>query len=126
MRVVHDPQGEARDLATDVEVAQGLLEKARGLMFRSELPDDYAMVFRFDEPPWWTIDRLERYRSIHMLFVTVPLDVLWLSDGEVVQAKTLAPWRGFGAAQADTVIELPAGAAEGIEVGDEVAVVEDD
>lgn len=125
MRVVHDPQGEARDLATTVEVAEGIREQARGLMFRSELPDDYAMVFEFDEPPWWTIAALERYRSIHMLFVRVPLDVLWLRDGEVVQVKTLAPWRGFGAAQADTVIELPAGAAKGVEVGDEVVVAED-
>lgn len=124
MRIVHDPDGAARDLATTVETADTTGEQMRGLMFRSSLPEEYALVFRFGEPPWWTIATLERYRSVHMLFVRVALDVVWLREGRVVQVKTLAPWRGFGTAKADTVVELPAGAAEGVAVGDAVEIAE--
>jgi len=124
MRVVHDPDGEATTLATNVETADTSGEQLKGLMFRSLIADDYAMVFRFDEPPFWTPDALANWRSIHMLFVRFPLDVIWILDGEVRQVKTLAPWRGVGMAKADTILELPAGAADGVERGDEV-VVED-
>ncbi|MCU4801200.1 DUF192 domain-containing protein [Halobacteria archaeon HArc-gm2] len=124
MRVVHDPDGEATSLATNVETADTSGEQLKGLMFRSSIADDYAMVFRFDEPPFWTPDALANWRSIHMLFVRFPLDVIWILDGEVRQVKTLAPWRGVGMAKADTILELPAGAADGVERGDEV-VVED-
>ena len=42
----------------------------------------------------------------------------------VVKVETLHPWRGLGAARADTVIEFPAGAAADVEVGDRVRVGE--
>lgn len=125
MRVVHDPDGDRRALATDVDVAESFGEKTKGLMGRSSIPDDYALVFRFGEP-----DFLHRFldtrprQYIHMLFVRMPLDVLWLNNEEVLKAKTLSPWVGLGAARADTIIELPAGAAEGVETGDTV-VIED-
>lgn len=126
MRVVHDPDGRARDLATTVEFAESPLEQAAGLMGRRSLPDGYALVFPFEAPPWplsrW-FDAVGR-RTIHMLFVRVPLDVLWLVDGEVRRVETLPPWRGLAVAKADTVIELPAGAADGVEAGDEVAIVD--
>lgn len=120
MRVRHLPAGreggeEARLLATDVARADTLGTQLKGLMFRESLPEDFAMVFEFDGAG---------YRSIHMLFVRVPLDVLWLRDDEVVQYKTLSPWTGLGLARADCVVELPAGAAEGVEPGDRVLVEE--
>lgn len=125
MRVVHRPaDGDERVLAGDVEFAESTLEQARGLMFRSSVPDDFALVFRF-EPPGWPLSRWfddEGWRLIHMLFVGAPLDVLWLTDGEVQKVERLDPWTGVGAARADTVIELPAGAAEGVSVGDVVEV----
>jgi hypothetical protein len=124
MRVVHDPNGQARTLASTVETADSGLEQTKGLMFRSSIPEDYALVFRFEDPPFWTPDALAHWRSIHMLFVRFPLDVVWLLDGEVRQVKTLSPWRGVGMAKADTILELPAGAADGVEPGDAV-VVED-
>ncbi|WP_225333490.1 DUF192 domain-containing protein [Halomicrobium urmianum] len=128
MRVVHRPtEGDERLLAGDVEFADSALEQARGLMFRSSVPDDFALVFRF-EPPGWPLSQwfgAEGWRLIHMLFVGAPLDVLWLADGEVRKVERLAPWTGVGAAKADTVIELPAGAAEGVSAGD-VVVVESD
>jgi uncharacterized membrane protein (UPF0127 family) len=113
MRVVHDPDGAGRTLATQVDRAESMVEQARGVMFRRSLPDGYALVFPFDG-----VGR----RFIHMLFVAVSLDVLWVADGEVQQVKRMHPWRSFGYAKADTVLELPAGAAQGVSAGDTVVV----
>jgi len=117
MRVRHEPADgdEGAVLATTVEHADSFGSQLKGLMFRDELPADFAMLFDFGRPG---------FRSIHMLFVRVPLDVLWLRDDEVVHRKTLSPWTGLGLARADRVIELPAGAAEAVETDDRV-VVED-
>ncbi|WP_336337057.1 DUF192 domain-containing protein [Haloarcula brevis] len=114
MRLVHDPDGAARPLATEVAYAESPLEQSRGLMFRSSIPDDYALVFPFDRPS---------RQFIHMLFVRFPLDVLWLVDDEVQAVETLRPWRSVGYAKADTVVELPGGAAAGVSEGDTVRLV---
>ena len=111
MRVLHD--GEV--LAAEVEVADTALARARGLMFRRSVPDDYALVFRFGDAG---------RRSVHMLFVPFPLDVLWLVDGTVQRVRRLRPWVGLGFGRADTLVELPAGAADGVGTGDAVVVAE--
>lgn len=98
-------------LASDVDVASGLLQQARGLMFRRSIPEDYALVFPFDEPD---------VRSVHMLFVPFPIDVLWLVDDEVTRKSRLRPWIGMGRGTADAIVELPAGAADGVGEGDVV------
>lgn len=125
MRVVHDPDGDRRAIATEVEVADSFVSKTLGLMGQSSIPDEYGLVFTFGEPDFIhrLFDTIPR-QYIHMLFVRMSLDVLWLREDEVVQAKTLSPWTGLGAARADTIIELPAGATDGVEVGDTV-VIED-
>jgi uncharacterized membrane protein (UPF0127 family) len=112
----------ARVLAAAVERPASALAHAKGLRFRRELPEDYAFVMDVgggDFPllggPRWTV--------VDMLFVHVPLDVLWLVEGEVVGTKRLRPWTGVGAGTADTIVELPAGAASGVAVGDTVRVV---
>lgn len=128
MRLVHRSDGETRTLAENVErreehrtlaenveQAEGPLAQARGLMFRRSLPEGYALVFPFDEPA---------SRTIHTLFVFVPLDVLWIVDDEVIKVERLRPFRGIAHGLADTVVELPAGAAEGVEPGDTVEIVE--
>ncbi|MFC7081227.1 DUF192 domain-containing protein [Halorussus caseinilyticus] len=114
MRLVHESDRERRTLATEVETADSFLSKARGLMFRRSIPDDYALVFRFDGVAT---------RDVHMVFVPFPLDVLWLRDGEVVRKERLSPWTGIAKAEADRLIELPAGSADAVAVGDEVRVV---
>jgi len=119
MRVVHDPDGSAATLATNVHTAETMLEKSKGLMFRRSIPDDYALVFRFE--PSWPFGAVRR-RVIHMLFVRFPTDVIWIADGEVRKARTMSPWRSVDYAKADLVIELPAGAADGVEVGDTVVI----
>jgi uncharacterized membrane protein (UPF0127 family) len=130
--LVHESaDGRRAVLATDVETVDSLAGKTRGLMFRESLPEGYALVFRFDRSlvervagrlphPFSGLATLARRRSIHMLFVRVPLDVVWLDDGEVVQVRRLRPWRDTAAAPADTVVELPAGAADDVEPGDRV------
>jgi len=105
-----------RVLATDIEFAETFLARARGLMFRRSIPDDYALVFRFDSAAT---------RDLHMVFVPFPIDAVWVVDGEVTAVKRLRPWIGLGVATADTVVELPAGAAEEIEPGDNIRVVDD-
>ena len=115
MRVEHDGETGVRTLASDVDVVDTFLSRARGLMFRRSIPEDYAMVFTFGDAD---------ERDLHMVFVPFDLDALWLVDDEVREKKRLRAWRGFGAADADTVVELPAGAADDVEVGDTVRIVE--
>ena len=111
VRLIHEPSGAV--LASDVETADSLLAQSRGLMFRRSVPDDYAMVFRFDGAG---------RQSLHMVCVPFPIDALWLRDGAVTKHSRLRPWVGFGWGAADTVVELPAGAADGVEAGDRVRV----
>ena len=115
MRLEHRAGGTRRTLATDVETADTFLSRARGLMFRRSIPDDYGLLFRFDGAD---------ERDLHMLFVPFDIDAVWLVDGEVTETKRLRAWRGLGAAVADTVIELPAGAATDVEAGDTIRAVE--
>lgn len=112
MRLIHDAaDGTDRALATEVETADSFLAQARGLMFRRSVPDDYALVFPFSGIG---------SRDIHMVFVPFPLDVVWLVDDTVRRVERLRPWTGFARARADTVVELPAGAADDVETGDTV------
>jgi len=134
MRLVHESADGTRTLATDVETADSLAAQMLGLMGRSSVPEDYALVFPVRrDPVAVAIDRLpglgrlvapDRH-GVHMLFVRTPLDVLWVEDGEVVQVRTLQPWTGRASAPADTLVELAAGGAAGVEPGDTVRVVED-
>jgi uncharacterized membrane protein (UPF0127 family) len=114
VRLVRDDGRTEETLATEVETADSFLSRARGLMFRRSIPDDYALVFEFDEAA---------NRDVHMVFVPFPLDVLWLRDGEVQQVECLSPWTGLAKAEADRLVELPAGSADRVEVGDDVRLV---
>lgn len=124
MQVVHlrqhdDSAGDAvtepteRVLASDAEPADSVLAQARGLMFRTSIPEDYGLVFRFEQP---------KTRSLHMLFVPFAIDAVWLVDDEVIEVKRLRPWVGLGRATADTVVELPAGVADDVKPGDIVRI----
>jgi hypothetical protein len=125
-RLVHRPAGAAderaldgavgeRVLAREVEVADSPLARARGLMFRRGVPDDYALAFPFDRPG---------VRGLHMAFVPFPIDAVWTVDGEVTRVSRLRPWIGVGRGTADAVFELPAGAADDVRPGDTVELVE--
>jgi uncharacterized membrane protein (UPF0127 family) len=117
VRVVHEPRGDRRVLASEVETADSLVSQGLGLMFRRSIPEKYALVFRFGR---------QKQRSLHMVFVPFAIDALWLADGVVQQVRTLSPWTGHGRAVADTVIELPEGAADHVDPGDRVVVEAND
>lgn len=112
--MVHGRGEDARPLASDARLAESLLAQTRGLMFRRSFPGD-ALVFPFDST---------RRRDAHMLFVRFPIDAVWIADREVTAVERLEPWRGFGRARADTLVELPAGTADAVAVGDRVRIVE--
>lgn len=106
-----------------VHMADGPIRRALGVIrhrgippFSSALPYDYALIFPF---------RRVTTRGVHMVFVSEPLDVVWLVGSEVVAKGTLPAWTGSGAARADAVIEFPAGGADEIEVGDDLVVVDE-
>lgn len=113
MRLLHDDA----PLATRVEVADSFLARARGLTFRRSLPEDHALLFAFDRPAT---------RSLHMLFVPFSIDAVWLVDGRVTRVARLEPWIGVARGRADTIVELPAGAADGLEPGDAVRIEDGD
>jgi hypothetical protein len=118
VRLVHRPaeSDAGRTLASDVETASTFLERARGLMFRRSIPDEYALVFPFDDAG---------RRSLHMVFVPFPIDALFLVDGGVESVERLDAWTGLAWDRADTVVELPAGAASEVAAGDAVALVDE-
>ncbi|WP_431358792.1 DUF192 domain-containing protein [Halovenus amylolytica] len=131
MHVVHDRDDtlgeqatEPRTLATEVEVADSGLAQMRGLMFRSELPENFALVMEVGSSGGLPFTSGPPRQFVHMLFVRHSLDVLWLDDDEVLKAKRMHPWRSAGMARADRIVELPAGAAEGVAPGDTVRVVD--
>jgi hypothetical protein len=114
VRVLHRPAGgEEQVLASDVEVADGIVAQGLGLMFRRSIADGYALVFPFSGVT---------KRGLHMVCVPFDIDAVWTVGGEVDRVKRLRAWRGYGRARADTVVELPAGAADGVERGDRVVV----
>lgn len=115
MRVRHVADETERVLATNVEVADEFFSRARGLMFRRSVPADYALVFRFSG---------QKRRGLHMVCVPFDVDAVWLCDGVVQQVARLSAWTGRGESLADTVIELPAGSADGVASGDRMIVEE--
>ena len=113
-----------RVLATDVEVADSALAQMRGLMFRSTVPDEFALVMEVGSSGGMPFTSGPPRQFVHMLFVRHSLDVLWLAGDEVRKVARMAPWRSVGMARADRIVELPAGAADGVEAGDTVRVVD--
>jgi len=67
------------DVVLDVEIADTDATRTRGLMFREELPYDQGMLFVFDD---------EQVRSMWMLNMQFPLDVIWFDKaGNVVHIE---------------------------------------
>lgn len=97
-----------------IEVAREPEERARGLMFREEMPDDRGMLFVFED---------SRRRSFWMQNTPMPLDLLFIdADGTVQAIEQGEPFSTDGIAppvEAQFVLELKAGTAQkaGIEVG---------
>lgn len=115
-----------RVLARNVEIADTALTQMRGLMFRSGFPDSFALVMEVGGEKLLPFTSGPKRHSVHMLFVKVPLDVIWLDGEEVTRTAQMQPWKSIAMGKADRIIELPAGAAEGVEPGDRVVLREGD
>lgn len=88
-------------IAHSVAVADSLWARFAGLMLRSSLPAGHGLVLR-------------PCRSIHMFFMRIPLDVLFVDgDGRVVRViHGIRPWRATWVVPgARAAIELNQGVA---------------
>jgi len=104
-----------------LEVAHTPSEQAMGLMFRPSLEDNRGMLFPFN-----------RARAVQfwMKNVLIPLDMVFLRDGEVQAVVTAPPCESdpcptYGPnVSVDSVIELRGGRAEeiGLEAGDRIEI----
>jgi uncharacterized membrane protein (UPF0127 family) len=89
------------------EIADTPLKRMRGLLGRSGLGEGEGMLFR-------------PAGSIHMMFMRFPIDALFCDRELVVLGveRDLKPWKTARRTGAKVVIELAAGAAEGLQPGD--------
>jgi len=103
-----------KSVAGTVEIAETRNARRRGLLGRDSLDEDAALV-------------LIPCFAVHTAFMRFPIDVVFLDrDGCVVRTVSrLAPWRTAIAWRAHSVVELPAGRLESLDVetGDRVYVV---
>jgi uncharacterized membrane protein (UPF0127 family) len=97
----------------NIRVARSLWARGRGLMGVGELPDDSGLV-------------IDPCSSIHMFFMRVPLDVIYLNRDDVVVRvqRNIRPWRvgPLHTRGAKYVIELPVGTIDRsqTDVGDQL------
>ena len=98
-------------VASPLEYATNPWTRFRGLMLRRSLPAGSGLLIR-------------PCSSIHMMFMRFPIDAVFIdATGQVTRvARNVRPWVGFasGGRGAKAVIELPAGAAGNVDVGDQI------
>ena len=105
-------QNESKDtvLSQKPFLAKSALSRMRGMLAR-KFDDFDAMIF-------------EKNNSIHMFFMSYPLDVLYLdTEGKVIGIRHgIKPWRLSACSKAETTIELPEGVLieAKTELGDQV------
>jgi hypothetical protein len=96
-------------LAADARPAHGLVSRTRGLMLRKTLAEGEALDIR-------------PCGSIHMMFMRFPIDAVFYNrEFRVTKVVSrVRPWTGmaFGGKGARGVIEMRAGAADGVREGD--------
>ncbi|MCD1294734.1 hypothetical protein CUJ83_06945 [Methanocella sp. CWC-04] len=94
-------------IARNIEFADTMLKQTIGLMFRRDIPEDFAMIF---DVIW------EQYVDIHMMFVTFPIDLVYLNNEKKIVdlKKGLKPWTGMATPKSPAryVIEMPVGTVE--------------
>jgi uncharacterized protein len=102
-------------IAENAKVARSMLARARGLMFVKDLPSGSGLV-------------IDPCSSIHMFWMRIPLDVLYVDkhDHVVRVQRSIKPWRigPLRTPGAKYVIELPVGAINrsNTEVGDQLVM----
>jgi uncharacterized membrane protein (UPF0127 family) len=101
-----------------IQIASTFGRRFMGLMFRKSLPEGSGLL-------------LTPCGSIHMCFMRMPLDIVYLDAEYRVLAvqKSLRPWRvGAAVKGAKMVLELPAGTLErrGLSPGDTLEIAPTD
>jgi uncharacterized protein len=93
------------------ELADTPLKRMRGLLGRSGLEPGEGMLFR-------------PAGSIHMMFMRFPIDAVFCDPDLVVVGieRDLKPWQTARRKGAKVVVELAAGAAAGVDVGDRLVL----
>lgn len=110
-RILNETKGTV--VAEQARVAKSMWARFWGLMGRKELPKGHGLL-------------IDPCSSIHMFFMRFPLDVVFL-DGEMKAVKVvrgIKPWRMAMGGGGKKALELNAGAAAGVEVGDQLAIEE--
>jgi uncharacterized protein len=104
----------------EVEIASTIISRVRGLSNRDRLKDNQGMLFIFPQPAMQTFWMKDMRFSI---------DMVWIRDGKVVDVTRGAPQPPAGVADwnlprfspsspVDMVLEVSAGQAEEIKIGD--------
>ncbi len=57
------------------EIADNMITRTKGLMFRKTLPDNEGMLFIFDE---------ENYQTFWMMNMSFPIDIIWINKEKKV------------------------------------------
>lgn len=102
-----------------LEVASTPNARQKGLSGRKYLDNDKGMIFVFPE---------SQIYQFTMIDTLIPLDIVWIEDGEIVHIKRRAEPGAevvIPSAEANNVIELRSGAAKSWSVGDMVTIVFD-
>jgi uncharacterized membrane protein (UPF0127 family) len=101
-------------LANHAADARSIFGRMRGMLRRNFSDTFDAIIFR-------------RNNSIHMWFMHMPLDIVFLDEeNRVLDVRhTLKPWRFAAKVGSKTVVELPAGklAETNTEVGDQLELM---
>lgn len=93
------------EIAKNIEICRTLTSQMSGLMFRSHIPSNYAMIFVMKKPS---------SVGIHMLFMRFPIDVIFLNEEKkIIRLSHLKPWTGHSSMKnVRYVIETNPGAIE--------------
>lgn len=109
----------AKTHAFTTEVAKTSIEQAKGMMFRTEMPDNTAMLFPFPQP---------KPASFWMKNTVIPLDIIFIRPNGTIEsiAENAVPYSTAPVESGEpvgAVLELRGGLATelGISTGDKVA-----
>ena len=106
-----------------VQVATTDSQQSKGLMGRDKLDEGTGMLFPFPGPG---------VRQVWMAGMKMPIDIAWIGGGKVLLVDTLGACkaakesncqRWSSPRQADSLLEVPAGALRGVKTGASVSIV---
>ena len=112
-------------LRGEVEIADTILKRTKGLSGRESLAENQGMLFLFAKP--------SKY-SFWMAGMNFPLDIIWINGNKIVDiSKNIQAPKNTGrlpviispSTKIDKVLELSAGAVEkfNIKIGDEIKIL---